>query len=209
MAVMKAMFEGPSGGVQGVPCVPGRVESAFEWVHKRSLNHFGRLFQWLTTRWLKKYFPSSSLERDFWSFRLCPLIFCSSLSLGFSPGDFHSSVIFPVRYMYLYVPYLPGVSENTLRPRQNGCRFADDTFKRIFLNENVRISIEISLKFVPKGPINNNQALVQIMAYLNQWWLVYWSIYASLGLNELTNDDKDQWCIYNASPGDNSRDTFH
>ena len=54
---------------------------------------------------------------------------------------------------------------NTLRPRQNCRRFADDTFKRIFLNENVRISIKISLKFVPKGPINNNPALVQIMAW--------------------------------------------
>ena len=54
---------------------------------------------------------------------------------------------------------------NTLRPRQNGCLFADDTFKRIFLNENVRISIKISLKFVPKGPINNIPALVQIMAW--------------------------------------------
>ena len=43
---------------------------------------------------------------------------------------------------------------NTLRPRQNGRRFADDTFKRIFLTENVRISIKISLKFVPKGRIN-------------------------------------------------------
>ena len=54
---------------------------------------------------------------------------------------------------------------NTLRPRQNGRRFADDNFKRIFLNENVRISIKISLKFVPKGPINNNPSLVQIMAW--------------------------------------------
>ena len=54
---------------------------------------------------------------------------------------------------------------NTLRPRQNGRRFADGTFKRIFFNENVRISIKISLKFVPKGPINNNPALVQIMAW--------------------------------------------
>ena len=54
---------------------------------------------------------------------------------------------------------------NTLRPRQNGRRFADDTFKHIFLNKNVRISIKISLKFVPKGPINNNPALVQIMAW--------------------------------------------
>ena len=44
---------------------------------------------------------------------------------------------------------------NTLRPRENGRRFTDDTFKLISLNENVRISIEISLTFVPKDPINN------------------------------------------------------
>ena len=54
---------------------------------------------------------------------------------------------------------------NTLRPRQNGPRFADNTFKRIFLNENVRISIKISQKFVPKGPINNIPALVQVRAW--------------------------------------------
>ena len=33
--------------------------------------------------------------------------------------------------------------------------FADDTFKGIFLNEDIWISIEISLKFVPNVPINN------------------------------------------------------
>ena len=54
---------------------------------------------------------------------------------------------------------------NSLRPRPNRRHFADDTFKHIFLNENVRIWIKISLKFVPKGPINNNPALVQIMAW--------------------------------------------
>ena len=54
---------------------------------------------------------------------------------------------------------------NTLRLRQNGRHFADDTFNRIFLNENVWISIKISLKNVPKGPINNIPALVQIMAW--------------------------------------------
>ena len=32
-----------------------------------------------------------------------------------------------------------------------------------FFNENTRISIKVSLKFVPKGPINNIPALVQIM----------------------------------------------
>ena len=56
-------------------------------------------------------------------------------------------------------------SLNTLRPRQNGRHFADDTFKRIFMNENVRISINISLKLVPKDLINNIPALVQIMAW--------------------------------------------
>ena len=53
----------------------------------------------------------------------------------------------------------------TLRPRQDGRHFADDIFKCVFLNENISISINISLKFVPKGPINNIPALVQIMAW--------------------------------------------
>ena len=53
-----------------------------------------------------------------------------------------------------------------MRPRQNGRHFAEDIFKRIFLNENIWTSIKISLKFVPKGPINNIAALVQIMAWL-------------------------------------------
>ena len=35
-----------------------------------------------------------------------------------------------------------------------------DIFKCIFLNEIFWILIKISLKFVPKGPIDNNPALV-------------------------------------------------
>ena len=54
---------------------------------------------------------------------------------------------------------------NSLRPRLNGRHFADDTFKRIFLNEKVLILIKISLKFVPGGQIDNIPALVQIMAW--------------------------------------------
>ena len=54
---------------------------------------------------------------------------------------------------------------NTLGPRQNGRHFADDIFKCIFINENVSISIKISLNFIPKGPIKNIPALVQIMAW--------------------------------------------
>ena len=54
---------------------------------------------------------------------------------------------------------------NSLRPRQNKRHFADDVFKCNFLNGNVWIPIKISLKFVPKSPINNISALVQIMAW--------------------------------------------
>ena len=74
---------------------------------------------------------------------------------------------------------------NTLSPRQNGRRFAGDLFKYIFLNENVWILIKISLKFVPKDPINNIPALVRVMAWRrpgakplsepvmvnDEWWL--------------------------------------
>ena len=158
----------------------------------------------------------------------------------------------------------------TLRPRQNGRHFPDDIFKWIFVNEIIWISIKISLRFVPRGRINNIPALVQIMAwrrpgdkplsepmmvsslthkcvtrpqwvnmrprkmvaisqttfwsafsstkmcefrlnfycslfpcvqltvfqhgfshYLNQWWLVYWRIYASLDLNEWSQVSRD------------------
>ena len=54
---------------------------------------------------------------------------------------------------------------NTLRPRQNGRHFPDDIFKWISLNENIWISINISLKLVPRGPINNIPTLVQVMAW--------------------------------------------
>ena len=47
----------------------------------------------------------------------------------------------------------------------NGRHFADDIFKCIFLNENVWISLKMSLKFAPRGPINNIPAMVQIMAW--------------------------------------------
>ena len=47
----------------------------------------------------------------------------------------------------------------------NGRHFPDDIFKCIFVNENILISIKISLKFVPKGQSNNITALAQMMAW--------------------------------------------
>ena len=78
------------------------------------------------------------------------------------------------------------------------CRhFAYDVFKCILLNETAWMSLKMSLKLVTRVRINSIPALVQIMAcadqatnhYLNQWWLVYWRIDASLGLGELSLAD--------------------
>ena len=50
-------------------------------------------------------------------------------------------------------------------PGQDGCHFANDIFKRIFVIENVTISIQISLKFVLRDSNDNKSALVQVMAW--------------------------------------------
>ena len=42
---------------------------------------------------------------------------------------------------------------------------AEDILKCIFLNENYRILIQISPKFLPRSPIDNKPALVQVMAW--------------------------------------------
>ena len=55
---------------------------------------------------------------------------------------------------------------NSSPPGQNGHHFTDNIFKCIFLNEKFCILIQTSLKFVPKGPIDNKWALVQVM----DWW---------------------------------------
>ena len=55
----------------------------------------------------------------------------------------------------------------TLRLRQNGLHFPDDSFKCIFLNENLSISLKISLMFVPKVQINNVPAMVQVIFWNN------------------------------------------
>ena len=64
---------------------------------------------------------------------------------------------------------------NTLRLRQNGRHFGGDIFKCIFFNENIWIPIRISLKFVPKGPINNIPGLVQIMASPSRRQAIIWT----------------------------------
>ena len=49
---------------------------------------------------------------------------------------------------------------NSSLPGQNGRHIVDNIFICIFVNENFCILIKISLKFVRKGPIDNNPAFV-------------------------------------------------
>ena len=71
---------------------------------------------------------------------------------------------------------------------------ADNIFKCIFLNENDRIPIQISLKFVPRSPIDIKALLFEVMVWCRTGQAItqinddpdHWCIYAILGGNELT-----------------------
>ena len=77
----------------------------------------------------------------------------------------------------------------TLRPRQNGRHFSDDIFKCIFINEKFCISILISLKFVPRGPIASSGSGNGLAP--NRRQAITW-----------TNADPVHWRIYAALEGD-------
>ena len=83
---------------------------------------------------------------------------------------------------------------NTLRLWQDCRHFANDIFKCIFLKGNVRISLKISVKLVPKVQINNIPALVQIMAWRRPG---YKSLYGPMLIGLLTHicANRPQWVI--------------
>ena len=71
---------------------------------------------------------------------------------------------------------------------------ADDNYKCIFMNENDRILIRISLKCITRSPIDSKPALVQVMARrqtgkkpVSELMLnpVNWHIYSALVGDEL------------------------
>ena len=112
---------------------------------------------------LSSHWPSQSCMIFCW-FSLT--IICFSLTTT-NMSDIHlaaSTAIWWTRWG-INLNYLSGRTVNSLRPRRNGHYKADDIFKCIFLKPNVWIPTKISLKFVPKGQINNIPALVQRMAW--------------------------------------------
>ena len=77
----------------------------------------------------------------------------------------HSETVRTVHGPYSHWYLLVFTGLNSSPPGQNGRHFADDIFKCLFVNEKFCIMIKISLKFVPKGPNDNNPALVKILAW--------------------------------------------
>ena len=81
---------------------------------------------------------------------------------------------------------------NTLRPRQNGCHFAEDIFKCIFqLKFHRSLFLRVQLTIFQHWFRKWLGAVQAASHYLNRWWLVCWRKYASLGLNELNN-----WVVF-------------
>ena len=69
----------------------------------------------------------------------------------------HYDVIVVITYPW---PAISWIMFNSSPPGKNDCHFTDDLYRCFFVNENVCIFIKISLKFLPKGPIDNNPTLV-------------------------------------------------
>ena len=140
-----------------------------------------RLFYWIVSiNWMKISLTQNIIRKFIFSIReifTCDwlLAVLMSVELVGSSSSHRMQCFWMTFFICMYnlcsltwdtsVLYHSQRSLNTLRSRQTGRHFADDIFKRIFLNENIWILIKISLKFVPKGPINNILALLQIMAW--------------------------------------------
>ena len=143
-----------------------------------------------TEQWVKhaepcrKVFKHVFIENHFSRGSLCP-----------SPEGVPSRPRYTTRIMCtvgLWSVLAKATSElNPSPPGQNGRHFADDIFICIFVNEKFGILIKISLKFVPRGPVDNNPALVYNGFAPNRWHAIIW-----------TNADPIHWRIYAAPEGD-------
>ena len=108
-------------------------------------------------------------------------------------GDMWTNERMNMQHWWRQYPSVQEADVNTLWLRQNGQHFTDDIFKRIFLTENVWISIK-NWSLLLRVLLTIFQywfrwwlgAVQATGHYLNHWWFVYWCIYASLSFNELT-----------------------
>ena len=60
--------------------------------------------------------------------------------------------------------FICDLGNSSPHPGQNGLHLADDLFKYTYMKQKSCVFIRISLKFIPKGPIDNDSALVLVKA---------------------------------------------
>ena len=113
--------------------------------------------------WLFILFELISIGSQHWNGKVIKLMEFSSLAtLGIVKMPTGCAAI-DSKFVSVDAIWGHRVGFNTLR--QDGHHFPDNIFICIFLNENLWISIKVWLTFVPKGPINNITAFVQIIAW--------------------------------------------
>ena len=70
-----------------------------------------------------------------------------------------------ISFYNLYIHKIGNKMVNPLRLTQNDSNFIDDIFKFSFLHENVTVWFKFCRNLFPNGPIDNEQALAQIMGW--------------------------------------------
>ena len=89
------------------------------------------------------------------------IMFWATLSNTSTPRENLSQYYWPQRFIFLYSSICKLLTHLPLDKMT--ATLAGDYFKCIFLNENDRIPIWFSMKFVPRSPIDNKPALVQVI----------------------------------------------
>ena len=143
------------------------TKSSIPWTHKRYICR-APLIQKFSLAWLPKFriFQSRSYAR-----KLSQNLFALLVILLVAGW-------WAMRYIEPCMPCLWGkvwgvrwewasewLNLTCFSPGLNGHHFTHNHFKCILINEKFCILIRISLKFVPKGPIDKKSALVHVMAW--------------------------------------------
>ena len=88
-----------------------------------------------------------------------PLLFFATFEVSYQFTDFYSHDWENVLHVMCILNWKTGLAiVESSPPGQNGRHFADELFRGV--NDKFCILIKISLKFLPKGPINNKRALI-------------------------------------------------
>ena len=120
---------------------------------------------WFSNEWhfyLNHLFRDSDRRFQSCIYPILPIL--RGLTSTFTNDQICWPLSIPAAMPWLSIPFrLPGLTHLPLAKK--AAILADDIFKCSLLNENDRISIQISLKFVPRNPIDNKPAMIQVMAW--------------------------------------------